>query len=188
MRPFSTLGVRPFLRSDARAQTELLAEFHRRSRQLHPDRFINAADSVRAEAEAKSAELNSDYSILKDTWRLIDHVLRAAPGEASAQASKGAPPELAADYFELQESWADNGPEASRAAAQEFLAKVATLLKAAEADTLALASQFPYGGAGDSDTAPWTQSDLEKIRSSVHKVRYFRSFEADIRRKFNVGN
>lgn len=184
MRPFSTLGVKPFLQLDPTALAALQTEFHRRSRLYHPDRFLNASDEERARAESQSAELNSDYARLRDPLKLVDTVL-SDESVPPSRTSSAPPPELAEEYFELQEAWMEGGPEA-KGAAEKFLASVQSYAGQARTELERITTQFPFRGLGDSP-APWTQEDLEMLRKAVHKLRYSASFERDIRTKFLGG-
>jgi hypothetical protein len=195
MRPFETLGLRPFLYAEGAELEQLRAVFHKLSRQFHPDRFINASDESRATAEAQAAALNTDYASLRDTGALIDRVLaEAANAEgATREPTRGAlPPELAEEYFELQEQWAEDGPASptAQASAASFLKRIEDKRAQAEQAVLALARRYPFRGfteiPSEPAPAPWTANELAPLRAAVHELRYYRSFERDIRQKSGI--
>ena len=195
MRPFETLGLRPFLYAEGAELEQLRAVFHKLSRQYHPDRFINASDETRAAAEAQAAALNTDYASLREPWALIDRVLaEAAQAEGAArEPARGAlPPELAEEYFELQEQWAEDGPASAtaQASAAAFLKRIEAKRAQAEQAVLALAQRYPFRGFTETPSepapTPWTPNELATLRTAVHELRYYRSFERDIRQKSGI--
>lgn len=183
-RPFESLGLKPFLFADDSAQTEIRQAFHKKLREFHPDRFARASQDERARAEALSSELNADYARLRDPWRLIETVLESAAANALPAERRGPPPELATEYFELQESWADKGPAGARDEAQDFADKVRAKAQVAETAVLALAKQFPFAGFGPTTPARWSIDDLAQLATAMNQLRYYRSFERDLRNKF----
>lgn len=189
-RPFSSLGAKPFLSASTSDLAQLQSEFHKRSRIYHPDRFLNASDEERQEAETQSAALNADYARLRDPIALIDTVLEndKSANDAQIQARRsGPPPELAAEYFELQESLAENGPTHpnTQRALKEFSQQVRERRAGAETKLMELARRFPFAGFGEAP-APWTSADLELIRKATFELRYYKSFENDITRRLGL--
>lgn len=182
MRPFSTLGVNPFLFATEKDLSTLQSEFHKRSRQYHPDRFLRASDEEKQEAEARSAQLNADYSQLKDPWELINSVIESDSMPAAAKS--GPPPDLAADYFELQETLEERPQEAVKAL-EDFLKLVSDKRVAGEEKIMTEAQRFPFSGLGEAP-APWSASDLDRLRAAVVQLRYYKSFENDILRRLNT--
>jgi len=178
-RPFSTLGLKPYLFADEQAIKDIQKQFIALSRKHHPDRFMNASDEERKLSEHLSAQLNLDFAKLKDSWKLIESVVS---GVHVPQAKQGPPPELAEEYFELQEAWMED-PASAGVKAKVFLGQVEARQTEWESKILSFAKQFPYQGLGDAN-APWTQSDLKTLNESLNQLRYFRSFCSDIRRKF----
>jgi molecular chaperone HscB len=184
MRPFSTLLVAPYLWATPEQARELQRRFYELSRELHPDRFANADDETRAEVESRSALLNADYARLKDFWRLVETVAaaEAAPARASTP-----PPELAADYFELQEQAMELGPAHAevRKQAEALKATLRARLLADETKVEDFAKRFPYAGPATTDiAAPWNEKDLEELRKLLQAVRFGRSFLRDLEAKF----
>lgn len=187
MRPFSTLGVRPFLWATPAELRELQQRFYELSRELHPDRFANVAEDARQEAETRSAMLNADYAKLKDFWKLADAVANTAQVAAGAEAPRSGtpPPELASDYFELQEQAAELGPRDAGVLTQAAALKTAleTRLREDEARVEQFAQRYPYCGRGNAE-APWTEADLADLRRLLQAVRFGRSFLRDLDAKF----
>ncbi len=188
MRPFSSLGLKPFLWADEAAQKQIQARFYELSRKLHPDRTSHLPDEEREASEAQAAALNADYAKLRDVWRLMESVLATAKPDAGAPRKSGPPPSLAMEYFELQERLEDEGPsDELRVAADELRAEVEAEVRAAEAETLEVARRFPFAGfasQGADAPVPWTSADLASLAERLDRVRFGRSFLRDFDAKF----
>ena len=83
-------------------------EFHRLSRKLHPDRFVNAPEEEREASLAATALLNDAYRTLRDPVKRIEYLLRLEGfeiGEEHAGKNKSAnrqpPPDLLEEVFDL---------------------------------------------------------------------------------------
>src|SRR5687767_182353 len=70
-RPFSTLGVRPFLVISLDDWKLVERRYRDLSRACHPDRVDPNDEAAMAAAEAASARLNSDYATLRDYHRRL---------------------------------------------------------------------------------------------------------------------
>jgi len=176
--------VVPYLWATPEQTRELQKRFYELSRELHPDGFANADAETRGEAESRSALLNADYAKLKDFWRLVESVGAAEPAEAHRATP---PPELAADYFELQEQAMELGPTHPQVKAQAatLQATLTARLTADEAKVTAFAQRFPYTGLGSPlAEAPWNATDLTELRKLLQTVRFGRSFLRDVTAKF----
>jgi len=184
-RPFSTLGVKPFLFAQTQELEAIQKEYFRLSRKYHPDLFQNANDDQKAMQEAAAAQLNTDYARLKDFWKLTESVVHGAKIPQTSNRAAGAPPDLASDYFELQELWAEKGAQdpAVKSEAQSFLKKITGKLSESEALVIEFAKRYPYQGLGDA-VPPWNEKDLENLNKLLQQLRYFRSFSKDIEQKF----
>lgn len=180
-RPFSTLHVKPYLWAAPEDVAILHREFLKLSRKFHPDLLVNVSEETRSLQEAAASQLNTDYAKLKDFWKLCESVTHGVSVPQRAQ-KPSTPPELAADYFELQELW-DENPEKAQTAVRNFVAKVQGELESAEAKIKTFAARFPFQGLGDA-LAPWSTADLETLNGFLQKLRYYRSFTQDMARKF----
>jgi len=184
-RPFSTLGVKPFLHIDESQRETLQREYFRLSRKFHPDLATGLGDDERALLEGASAQLNADYARLKDPWKLLESVVHGVrvPAREGKQSTR-VHPEIAADYFELQELLADEGPlspayQAKRAALR---AQLTAKLTEVQERALTLSRRFPFQGAGDAK-APWTERDLASLADILNEVRYLTSLDRDFESK-----
>ena len=187
-RPFSTLGVKPFLFLTPEAQIELQAHYIQLSRKHHPDRMHGLSNEARERAESLSAQINADFAILKDRIKLVEAVLANSAGEASVLSNsdaRKAPPELAMDYFELQEAVAESGSDSVAAQKQlaDFMAKVNAKRLDYESRIEEFSKRFPYSGLGDG-LVPWHLEDLSQLAAWNDQLRYYRSFERDIQIRF----
>jgi curved DNA-binding protein CbpA len=184
-RPFSTLGLKPFLFASDADRSQIQTQYIRLSRQFHPDRA--PAGEARTQAEALSARINRDAALVRDFWKLVEEVAHptlehGAQNETPPPARGGPPPDLAEEYFEIQEAIADGSPEA-RSQINAFTAKIESRLVQSEKAVIDFAKRFPYSGLGDGDE-PWTSSDLEQLRALLRTLRFDRSFLRDISAKF----
>ena len=190
-RPFLTLGVKPFLWADSAATGELQSIYFELSREHHPDFSSNLSDEKRIEAENKSAQLNSDYARLKDFWKLIELVLADA-GSVSEGKSQ-LPPNLAMEYFDLQDEWGESRGTPQEAEfdsrARAFYRQVMDRLSELESGIKEIAKKFPYSGKSlpsESTKLPWSTEDVAQLQKIFGELKYFRSFVKDIREKFRL--
>jgi DnaJ-domain-containing protein 1 len=101
--PFLALGLQPFLNLSLETEKKLRAHVLQLSRNYHPDRIINGSEKDREEAESKSAEINQSWRIAQNAWLRLDWVLKSEVGPHKTQ-GESALPELAMEYFSLQEA------------------------------------------------------------------------------------
>ena len=97
---FSVLGLKPHLNIDLLA---LEAEFHRLSRQVHPDRFARASEQEKQWSLADTALLNDAYRTLKEPLRRTEFLLKlegSEIGEEFAGKDKVNPSRVPADLLE----------------------------------------------------------------------------------------
>jgi molecular chaperone HscB len=97
---FSVFGMKPMLNVDLAA---LETEFHRLSRQVHPDRFARATEQEKEWSLADTALLNDAYRTLKEPLRRTEYLLKlegAEIGEEFAGKDKANPSRVPADLLE----------------------------------------------------------------------------------------
>jgi molecular chaperone HscB len=93
-------GLKPLLNIDLSA---LETEFHRLSRQVHPDRFARASEQEKEWSLADTALLNDAYRTLKEPLRRTGYLLKlegAEIGEEFAGKDKANPSRVPADLLE----------------------------------------------------------------------------------------
>lgn len=109
---FAVFQLPPKLRIDTAA---LEKQFYTRSRQLHPDRFVNQPPAEQEDALRQSSRLNDAYRTLRDPVQRTEHLLalngveleeqsKTATDAARASGSEkkqAVPPELLEEVFEL---------------------------------------------------------------------------------------
>jgi len=89
-------------RSYAVDEKKLRAAFRSIARSIHPDRFNDATDEIRALATRLSAELNQAFDVLSDPVRRADYLLEIAGGPSAAE-MREVPGEFLADIMMLRE-------------------------------------------------------------------------------------
>jgi hypothetical protein len=174
--PFQCLGVKPYWSIDDSGLETLRQQYTKLTRSLHPDRFAGQGTEAMQLAEAKSAELNAAYALLRDSVSIADFVLRQSPGN---QPSKSAlPPALAADYFEVQED-PDNLD-----LVKQFKTALQRWVAECEASFNTVVERFPFLGLGEVAEQPWTADDLAMLQKSREALRFAHSMLHDYQQKF----
>jgi molecular chaperone HscB len=97
---FAVFGLKPLLNIDL---PTLETEFHRLSRQVHPDRFARASEQEKQWSLADTALLNDAYRTLKEPLRRTEYLLKlegSEIGEEFAGRDKTNPSRVPADLLE----------------------------------------------------------------------------------------
>jgi curved DNA-binding protein CbpA len=192
MRPFETFGTRPFLWASPEDLSQIQRKYLALSREFHPDRVNQADPEVLEKAETQTALINLDYSRMRDFWKLVDSVLAEGldPSACPVRANKLAPPELTAEYFDLQERAMEENIDSSavKKAFAELELKISSLVRAQEHEILDFAKRYPFQGFGQFPKLPWTQDELLELKGLLEQVRYSRSFLKDLKAKFGAAN
>lgn len=79
-------------------------KFLQLSWKLHPDQFVNAADSERELSLKRSSELNDAYRTLQNPVARVEYLLSLEGERKEGDKKQQAPPELLEEVFELNES------------------------------------------------------------------------------------
>src|SRR6202140_2823721 len=79
-------------------------KFLQLSWKLHPDNFVNAAETERELSLKRSSELNDAYRTLRDPVGRIEYLLGIEGARKEGEHKQQAPPELLEEVFELNES------------------------------------------------------------------------------------
>ena len=98
---FATFALPRKLAIDVAA---LEQKFLRLSWKLHPDNFVNAAESERELSLKRSSELNDAYRVLRDPVARVEYLLGIEGERVEGEKKQQAPPELLEEVFELNES------------------------------------------------------------------------------------
>jgi len=86
-------------------ETSVLEQkFLQLSWKLHPDNFVNAADTEREISLRRSSELNDGYRTLRDPVGRVEYLLAIEGARKEGENKQQAPPELLEEVFELNES------------------------------------------------------------------------------------
>lgn len=172
MRPFSTLGLKPYLWVDHQGVLALSRAYLEASRRYHPDLFINASKEEQETAEATSSQLNADIRLLKNPLDLARSVIDQARVVVDGKSSAATAMEFSAEYFEIQESLADDG--FTRALTE----RIQRLMQKLEAENAVIQSsieeelkRFPFSGFG-TGPEPWARRDLEVIAEKLSQFKF----------------
>jgi len=147
---FQFFGLEPRFNLDP---ADLENRFHRLSRQLHPDRFAQAAPAEREQSLAASANLNDAYRTLRDPIARAEYFLKLQGFEQT----KEVPAELLEEVFELNLALQEHG---AGEAARE---RVRSLEREADATLAGLFSAY------DASASPAT---LGQIRAALNRRKY----------------
>lgn len=79
-------------------------KFLQLSWKLHPDNFVNAAETERELSLKRSSELNDAYRVLRDPVGRVEYLLEIEGERKEGEKKQQAPPELLEEVFELNES------------------------------------------------------------------------------------
>jgi molecular chaperone HscB len=79
-------------------------KFLQLSWKLHPDNFVNAAETERELSLKRSSELNDAYRTLRDPVARVEYLLGLENMRKEGEHKQKAPPELLEEVFELNES------------------------------------------------------------------------------------
>jgi len=177
-RPFSSLGLKPYLGLSS-SDSELLHKIYlRKSLELHPDRNRNEPN----QSEKVFSELNADYQDLRNTEKLVQRVVEDffsdAPSTPGSQKQNMAP-DLALEYFEIIE---DPTPDSVKA----FTAKVEINIQSQMEKLTQIAMRFPYQGLGASDTLPWSKEDLSTLKELIAQKKYLTNILVEMRSKVSL--
>jgi molecular chaperone HscB len=169
---YEALGLEPKLALDPE---DLKKRFYDRSRQWHPDRFSRASSEEKQRSEEMTALLNDAFRTLREPVSRAQYFLE----ESGLEVSKGAPPELLEEVFELNMALEElrEGDESARP----------QLVSAQERFT---------GMLGDTDmslTGLFTRYDekpdravLEQIRAVLNRRKYVSNLVRDVGKELNV--
>lgn len=105
MNYFEVFGIKPnyFISLE-----QVTKKFYELSRVLHPDKFQTKSVEDILEATRQSAVLNSAFKVLRDDDERAQYLFELAKFNL-AETKKSLPPELAEEYFNLQEVLENDG-------------------------------------------------------------------------------
>ena len=166
MDAFAVLGLTPSLKLDG----ALLEQRYRDlQRQLHPDKFVNAAPSVRRESLARAVSVNEAYRLLRDEVSRAELLLSRYPGHAPAE---GAPdPAFLMEMMELREQLAEAKAGSDLARVGQLATTVSGHKERASSD---LADSFQALESGLRDEA------IRRAQAALARLRYYRRFEEEV--------
>jgi molecular chaperone HscB len=154
-------------------------KFYELSRVLHPDKFQNKSTEELMEATRQSAVLNSAFKVLKDDDERAHYLFEIAQFNWD-QTKTILPPELAEEYFNLQEALEqnDNG-------AQEYVKNFSALLQ----KEINLQNEFQKAAFNEWEKANSPLDDkaipyFAKAAKAIQQKNYIRSMALDLEKKW----
>jgi molecular chaperone HscB len=103
MDAFDVLGLTPALELDISVLEQRYRELQR---QLHPDKFVQAASGERRAALSRAVSVNDAYRVLKDPLKRAELLFARRSGDAAQREEETADPELLMEVMELREELA----------------------------------------------------------------------------------
>ncbi len=171
--PFRSLELGPFLHLDPNTEKNLRAHVLKLSRNFHPDRIVNGSDEARQEAESKSAEINQSWKLIQDAWQRVDWVLKTEVGPHKTQSQQSLP-ELAMEYFSLQEALEEK-PEAADKLRGGFAVELTEKLSSLESTREKITKSYSLDWE-NRRAAKWPPSaeDLERLLALYQQRNYIK--------------
>lgn len=162
---------------------QMQKRFYELSRTLHPDRFQNRSETSLMNATQWFATLNTALSTLKSDVERAEYLFELAHFVPKASKSS-LPPDLAEEYFELQEALEEaSTPEKRRAQFQQFGDLIKS--KVAETDAKRDSIFHEWESAGkpmDQKAEPF----FEKAAREINQRAYLVSMARDLENKCQV--
>jgi molecular chaperone HscB len=155
---FDLLGLPPRFELDAE---DLRRVFLKRSREVHPDRFVASPPAERAAAERRSAHLNDAYETLRDPLRRAEHLLALAGGPNSTQ-ERTVPQAVLTETLVLREEIDDAQSAGDAARLAALRGAIESSREGVLARIAALAARLP----GDA-------SAVAPLRLELNSIRYY---------------
>lgn len=139
---FATLEIEPFLFANAQDQALLKTHHLKLSRKFHPDRFIGKSQEELQASEARSAEINQALRELTDPWNRSEVVLKSLGRDLNSN-KEAKIPDLAMEYFQVQEDITDN-PKQAEQIRSEFLKKLSVHSNECDRELENITKPYPF--------------------------------------------
>jgi molecular chaperone HscB len=156
----------------------LQSKFYELSRLLHPDRFQTKSPDDLLRSTHWSAFLNKAFNTLKDPEPRAFYIFDLAKFNTSVKGSL--PPELAEDYFNLQETLEEN-EEKGKILLHDFRTLV---LQTIEKTDLQIESAFRDWEKSSSPLDQKANSFFEAAARGLQQKAYLRSMSSDLEKKW----
>lgn len=172
MRYYEALGLEPRLMLD---ESDLKKRFYERSRQWHPDRFSQASAAEQQTALEQTALLNDAFRTLRNPVSRAEYFLE----QRSIAPTKGAPPELLEEVFELNIALEElrEGDSSARPQLEQARGRFEQMLGEIDHGLSALFTRYDQGRHDE--------SLLLAIRSVLDRRRYASNLIRDVNKELN---
>jgi molecular chaperone HscB len=164
--------------------------FHQLSWKLHPDNFVNAAESERALSLDRSSQLNDAYRTLRELLGRVEYLLGIEGMRKEGASKQQAPPELLEEVFELNESLDElreakaNGGDTSAIRARLAEAHIAFEKKRSEIDEelRAVCGRWDQALDGKADH-PARMKIMTQMNQLLNRRSYIRNLVAGVQKE-----
>jgi DnaJ-domain-containing protein 1 len=171
--PFEALGIRPFLYASAQELAALKSHHLKLLRKFHPDLYVHQGPEEQKQAETQSSLLNQALREIIDPWRRAELVLRLL-GKAVGSQKDLKIPDLAMEYFQLQEALEETPQDSARLKA-EFSNKLSEELARSEKDYEKLAQPYPLSLDPQQEPRwPPTDEELQRLLELCQRRNYIK--------------
>jgi molecular chaperone HscB len=163
-------------------------KFLQLSWKLHPDNFVNAAETERELSLQHSSELNDAYRTLRDPVGRVEYLLGIEGARKEGEHKQQAPPELLEEVFELNESLdelretkASGGGLAALKSRLESAEK-SFQQKLVEVDTQLQSAAREWDAALEADTAT-RRKIMAKLNDLLNRRSYIRNLVNNVQKE-----
>jgi molecular chaperone HscB len=175
---FEIFGIKPRYGID---KNHLQSRFYQISRNLHPDRFHSKSEEALSQATHWFAVLNQAFTTLNSDSDRAQYLFDLA-GFKPQNSKNTLPPDLAEDYFTLQESMEDDSMPAAEKTqqAKKFAGKIDEEIARSNADRDAAMADWEKSGAPlDQNAFPF----FERAARELNQSSYLSSMAEDLEKK-----
>ncbi len=155
---------------------DLEKRFYALSRRLHPDVYFRRSEQERQFSVDATAILNDGYRTLRNPVSRAEYLLKEEGFNIGEQKSRGVPPELLEEVFELNESLEElrEGDESARPHLERAEAHFVELRDEVDRELAAKFRQYDSAGA---------RAVLQEIRGLLNRRQYIRNLISEVEKE-----
>lgn len=168
MDAFALLGLPPTMELD---MATLERRYRDLQKQLHPDKFVDAAPSARRESLSRAVAVNDAYRVLRDEISRAETILSRHQPEGGEGREREADPALLMEIMELREQLS----EAKAARDLRVIAKLSAQVNQQQKE----AREALYRALAEL-SEPSSDAALSRAKSALAQLRYYRRFQEEV--------